>query len=100
MRHNGTFVNVPGERIDAYVDAFRENWEEYKQLKSSIPAGGTFSKEGRQGMMIHIGEYIDGVCIHSYHMRLATPEAINRTIKSYRYAQARAEEVQALLQQL
>ena len=51
-------------------------------------------------MMIHIGEYIDGVCIHSYHMRLATPEAINRTIKSYRYAQARAEEVQALLQQL
>lgn len=100
MRHNGTFVRVPDAKVAAYIDAFIENWEEYKKLKDSIPAGGTFSKRGKEGMMIHIGGFANGVCIESYHMRLSTLDAINRTVESYRYAQQRAKEAQALLQQL
>src|SRR5688500_4467141 len=74
MRYNGTFVHVSDSKVEAYIHAFTENWEEYKKLKDSIPAGGTFSKRGKEGMMIHIGGFANGVCIESYHKPLTTPD--------------------------
>ena len=100
QRHNGTFLNVSGDRVEKYISAFDENWREYVQLKTSIPAGGEFQQSGRMGMQIRIGGFHEGVCIQSYHMPIRTETQQQKVIGSYRYALKRATEAQNLLKQL
>lgn len=33
MRYNGDFITVPGSRVEWYIQAFVENFEEYEHLK-------------------------------------------------------------------
>lgn len=100
MRYNGTFLSVPGFRIDQYISAFNENWAEYEQLKSAIPKGGGFSKPGKMGMQIHIGNSGEGVCIESYHMPIRSKQQLEKVINDYRYATQRAPQIQELLASL
>jgi hypothetical protein len=99
-RHKGTFVDVNGSEIEAYISAFAENWDEYQKLKATIPAGGNFQKAGKKGMQIRIGSYHQGVCIQEYHMPLDTPACVRRVIESYRYAIARANRAMTMIQSL
>lgn len=100
LRHNGTFVSVPGGSIDKYILAFNENWSEYEKLKSSMPSGGEFSKTGKMGMTIRIGRFAQGVCIQSYHMPISSKQQLDTIISGYRYASQRAPEIQKLLASL
>jgi hypothetical protein len=86
--------------IEAYTSAFTENWDEYQQLKTTIPAGGEFRKAGKKGMQIRIGPYNEGVCIQSHHMPLNTPACVRRVIEYYRYAIARANRAMTMIQSL
>lgn len=99
-RHNGTFVTVPGESIQHYIDAFLENWKEYENLKNSIPQGGDFVKVGKFGMSIRIGRFRDGVCIKDYHMPISTQSKLDQILDGYRYAIDRAKQIRALLSTL
>lgn len=100
MRYNGTFVSVPGRSIEQYISAFNENWVEYEQLKMALPKGGEFSKLGRMGMTIRIGNFAQGVCIQSYHMPISTVQQLEKVIGSYRYAAQRAPQIQSFLASL
>ncbi|MDN6321634.1 MAG: hypothetical protein ACTHZY_07520 [Halomonas sp.] len=100
MRYNGTFVSVPGGSIEKYISAFSENWKEYEQLKSSIPSDGEFSKLGKMGMDIRIGNFAQGVCIKSYHMPIDTRQQLEKVISGYRYAAQRAPKIQEFLANL
>ncbi len=62
--------------IEQYISAFNENWAEYEQLKASIPKGGDFSKPGKQGMTIRIGNFSQGVCIRLYSAKSTTNSKI------------------------
>lgn len=100
MRYNGDFVSVPGNSIEKYISAFNENWAEYEQLKSAIPSGGNFSKKGKMGMMIRIGNFAQGVCIQSYHMPISSKQQLQKVISGYRYAFQRAPQIQEFLASL
>ena len=100
LRYNGTFVSVPGRAIEQYISAFEENWAEYQQLKKAIPSGGDFSKPGKMGMDIRIGNHFEGVCIQSYHMPLKSREHLDKLISGYRYAAQRAPQIQNFLASL
>lgn len=100
LRHNGTFVDVPGEHIQDYIDAFVANWKKYGKLTDSIPKGGEFQKEGDMGMSIRIGKYYNGVYLKTYHMPIRSVEELREVIATYRYAQKRATQVQAMLRHL
>jgi hypothetical protein len=100
MRYNGTLVSVTGSSIEAYISAFNENWTEYEQLKSVIPSGGDFSKPGKMGMTIRIGNFAPGVCIHSYHMPISSKQQLVKVIDGYRYASQRAPQIQKFLASL
>ena len=39
-RHKGSWVDVLGNDIDQYIQAFQVNWIEYLELKNAIPPGG------------------------------------------------------------
>lgn len=99
-RHNGTFVTVPGESIQQYIDAYLENWTEYENLKKSIPQGGDFVKVGKLGMSIRIGRFSEGVCIRDYHMPISTKSELDQKLDGYRYAIDRAKQIRALLSTL
>lgn len=97
MRYKGTFVSVPGNLVDQYIVAFYENWFEYEQLKAAIPKGGDFSKQGKRGMSIRIGNLHEGVCIKSYHMPISSKHQLEKIINGYRFAAQRAPQIQKLL---
>ncbi|WKV95540.1 hypothetical protein PYV50_15385 [Pseudomonas sp. H22_DOA] len=100
LRHSGLFVVVPGAQVDSYISAFRQNWEDFEHLKSYIPAGGEFVKEGRMGMMIRIGKFSQGVCIKSYHMPISSKSHLESVISSYNHASERAKTIQKFLAHL
>lgn len=99
-RSNGTFVDLDGSRLMEYIGAYKENWNDFRQLKASIPAGGEFQKAGQLGMQLRIGSFREGVCIQAYHMPLATKEAVQAVIDSYRYAIGRATRATEMLKEL
>ncbi|NCI77290.1 hypothetical protein [Acinetobacter kanungonis] len=97
LRYNGTFVSIPGSSINDYILAFKENWEDYEQLKSAIPSGGEFTKDGKLGMSIRIGRFKEGVCLRSYHMPISSKKQLESIIKTYKYASERAPQIQKFL---
>ena len=88
---------VPEAHIESYISAFRDNWEDFEKLKSSIPIGGEFTKEGKMGMMLRIGKFAQGVCLRSYHMPINSKSYLESVINSYNYASKRAKTVQQFL---
>ncbi len=97
LRYNGTFVSIPGNRVQNYVEAFRENWKEYCKLKESLPEGGEYRKIGKLNMTINIGSFCEGVCLRSYHMAISNEKTLNSVIESYEYAIERAPIIQEFL---
>lgn len=100
LRHNGTFVSVPGNSIDQYISAFHENWAEYEKLKAFVPKGGEFTKSGKLNMTIRIGNFAQGVCLRSYHMPINSAQQLEKIVGGYRYAAQRAPQIQQFLASL
>ena len=100
FRYNGTFFSIPGNSIEHYITAFHENWLEYEKLKDFIPSGGEFSKNGKMGMTIRIGNFAQGVCLHSYHLPIYSIHRLEKIIAGYRYATERAPKIQEFLSAL
>lgn len=100
MRHNGTSVSVSGNSVEQYISAFNDNWAEYEQLKASIPKGGEFSKNGKMGMSIRIGNFAQGVCIRACHMPISSAQQLERVTGGYLYAAQRAPQIQKFLASL
>ena len=98
-RYKGQFCYIEGHRIEEYILAWKENFDEYKKLKVSIPKGGEFSTMGKLGMNIRIGSF-EGVCLASYHMQIKTEGDLTRVINSYLYAKGHAPKAMKLLQTL
>jgi hypothetical protein len=96
-RYNGTFVTVPGWEIDEYIDALLSNWAEYQRLKTTIPKGGAFSREGKLEMTIRVGGFAEGVCLRAYHMPMNSLDRVEHVIGSWRYATHRVKELRPLL---
>ena len=96
-RYNGTFVTIPGNMIEQYIAAYEDNWEEYQQLKHTVPAGGEFSKLAKMGMSIRVGGFYQGVCLKAYHMPIASRGHLDRVLDGYRDAILRVNGVQTSL---
>lgn len=39
LRHNGQFVTIPSEKIDTYIEAFKENFLKLKNCRNQYPKG-------------------------------------------------------------
>jgi len=98
-RYKGEWCRIEDQKIDEYILAWKENVNEYKELKKSIPSGGEFSKRGKLGMNIRIGTF-EGVCLASYHMQIKSEDDLARVIDSYLYAKEQALKAMKLLQTL
>jgi hypothetical protein len=93
-RYNGTFVTVPGVMIDQYIEAWLDNWAEYQRVVASLPKVSGFSKTCKLGMVIHIGNFVSGLCICLHHMPVCTQVHIDEIVASYSYAKKRALQIQ------
>jgi len=99
LRYNGTFVTVPGKEIDAYISAWRTNFNKYIELKKVVPKGGTFETLGEMGMSIRIG-WSEGVCLKSYHMPINKQEDLDKVITDYNYAKNSALKIMSMLKSI
>jgi len=100
LRYNGTFKRIYGNEIDKYINAWRNNFKKYQDLRESIPSGGDFSTSGEMGMTIRIGGWRDGVCLTSYEMPLNTQKQIDDVIAEYENAKKTAKKLQQILKEL
>lgn len=100
LRHNGQFVTIPGEKIDAYVKAFKENFLKFKELQKSIPEGGEFTMKGICDMNIGCGRYYNGVTISEWynHLRngsypICSQKQLDNVVCDLQYSKLRANEI-------
>ena len=100
LRRKGTFKNIPGAVIREFAQAYQENWEEFQRLKSALPPDGEFTSSGACGMTIRVGSFAEGVCLEFFHRPVSSEAQLQITLESYAYAERRAAQVQALLQNL
>lgn len=96
-RYHGTFVTIPGDDIDAFIHAYKNNFDKYLLLKRMLPKGSLFEIAGEMGMNIRIGGGSEGVCIKSHHMPISTKDQLNRVMIDYANAKKRATLVQGKL---
>lgn len=100
LRYNGVLLRIPGGRVESFIAALQQNWDEYQSLTTTIPKGGSFVKPGRENMVIYVGGPFDGVCLISCEGQMNSYSAIAKTVESYRYAIDRATAMQSLLAHL
>ena len=99
LRYNGTFVEINGNEIDNYIQAWKNNFEKYLALKETISIGEEFNTMGYMGMSIRIG-FAEGVCLKSYHMPIKSRQKLEQVILDYLYAKERAKQLQSILKTL
>ncbi len=100
LRYNGTFVSIPGKEIDEYIQAWRDNFKKYLDLKKAIPKDGEYNTYGEKNMSIRIGNWCSGVCLKSYHMPINNEEELEAVLCDYEYAKKRAHQLQTVLSSL
>ena len=88
---------IQGQDIYEYIDAWRNNYNEFLKLKSQVPVGGQFSKRGEKDMIIEIGgKYFEGVKLPTGYVFVSTKEELESIISDYHYAIKRAAEILSL----
>lgn len=93
FRYNGTFFVIRSYEIDKYIQAYKDNWEEYIALKNKIPVNGSYETQGKQKMTIRIGGFVEGVCLTSYHLPINNEANLKQIIRALRWAKNRANSV-------
>lgn len=95
-RHKGTFFTIRGEDVPGYIQAYKENWEEFQLLKKQIPAGGSFQKRGKNNMGINIG-MMEGVCIDYFHIPIKDEKELTKMITSLESCITKAKSIMHML---
>lgn len=96
-RYNWTFLEIESYEITSYINAWKENFSEYLNLKRRLRYDGSITKTGLKNMCIRAGAYPQGVCILGNHMPICTEEKLNLVISDYMNASERAKEIQRIL---
>ena len=105
LRYNGQWIYIPYDKIDDYINAYKENFQKYQMLMNTIPKDGQFSTIGKCNMKIQIGsQYHNGVTIAEWYNHLypsvfpiKKDSDVEIIISDYEYCKIRGKEVQKLL---
>jgi hypothetical protein len=100
LRYKGEFLTIEGKEVQKYFDAYTRNYNEYLQLKQSVPPGGNFEKTGEMGMIIRTSGPREGVAIHSYHLVFKSREGIAKIQNDLLYAMERGPKIMEFLSKL
>ncbi len=101
LRYNGTFVKILANEMDSYINAYKNNWEKYQELKEiKSKLGNEFSVTGELGMKITIGGWIDGICINSYHLPINSERKVTNIIESFIWAKSKGPEIMNFLKSI
>lgn len=92
LRYNGTFISIPGEQIDEYINAWKNNFKRYQILKQALPSDGEYRESGEMGMIINVGGLREGVGL-DYRFIWSSQAVIDEIIADYVYAKNTAEKI-------
>lgn len=104
LRHSGEFVYIQGIEVDAYINAFKNNFLKYIDLQKTLPENGEFTMKGECNMNIGCGGYHNGVTIAAWYNHLSnscypicTQRQLDSVICDLEYCKIRATEIFNLL---
>ena len=87
MRFNKKYSTIYKDEIDAYIEAFNENWKIYLELKKrKRKLKRENCVKGLLGMEIYFDKYEEGVCLHGLLKNIETEDEINEIISSFLWA--------------
>lgn len=98
-RYSGDVVTIQGSQIDAYIEAWKNNFEKYLKLKATIPVESNFETKGECGMSIRIG-VLEGVCLKSVYMSVRSQNRLDSLVADYYYAKEKANKLMSILKTL
>lgn len=99
-RYNGTFFSVRSNDIDKYIQAWKNNFKKYVELKATLSLNGTFETAGEAGMKICIGGFREGVRIDGWHMNIQEQTKIDKIVTEYEQCKIKAKAIQDMLRSL
>lgn len=89
-RYGQREFRIEGDEIDAYLYAYKENYEWYEKHKDQ--ADGMTEIDGKLGMKIRFGLY-GGVCIYGHAFPVKSRKGLEKMCDSLQYAKKRAREI-------
>jgi hypothetical protein len=93
-RYKGTSISIRQYDINGYINAYRQNWQTYLELKESFKYGNKeLTLKGEKGMTINVGGHFNGVCIDVCHLPISSESELNNIINSLRGAERRGIEI-------
>lgn len=97
LRYNGNYIVVRDSEVENYIQAWKNNFTRYMELKNSMSNQGELIANGEQGMKIVISNYYGGVYLQ-YPTIVKKPwvytqDTLDNIINDYIYAQKRVTEI-------
>jgi len=96
-RYNGHYYTLYGDEIDKYINAWKENFKKYVDMKSVFKANGTYSTIGLCNMCINIGGYHDGVSLDLWQKPVNQKKEIEQIIADYEDVKSRAPTLMKMM---
>lgn len=97
LRYKGEFFNIRGTQINKYINALKENFVIYEELKNKIPKDGEYTTIGKMNMQIRLTKFNRGVCLFKHHLNIINKSELNKIIKDFEYSKIRAKQIQEFL---
>lgn len=95
LRFNGHTKIINSSDIDAYINAWKNNFIKCSEISKQVTNGGELIIRGEKGLQIICGRNFNGVSIEYPHKPFAsTQQMIDDIISDYIYAKERAKEIQ------
>jgi hypothetical protein len=96
LRYNPTYFTIRSSQIQSYIDAYMDNWGTYRKLTEQL-SKSSITSTGKNSMIINVGVYPDGVCIHYNYLPISSSEGIEMIISDFEWARKRAKELKTIL---
>lgn len=105
LRHNGKSVEIKGNEVQAYIDAFISSYKKYEILLDTIPPDGEFKTKCEKNIFIFIGKYRKGISLAEsfYHLfnnsyfPINDVGKLNQVVADYKYAMEKSIKIKNLL---
>lgn len=90
-RYGGVHINIPGSRVEEYMEAWIANYERYESLGGGCGKEPVKAETGKCGMLIRTG-FGQGVYLQGNHMRISTRKQLEQVVEDYKYVMQKGIE--------
>lgn len=98
-RYNGTFFDIQESEIDAYIEAYRDNWKQAEELitTAKLHPNTKLAQSGKKGIKIEVCNDEITLFLHIYYLPIRSKEECDKMIENLEYAKKRIAQIRSLI---